>query len=344
MPLQNSNLKYYFALTKFPNIGPVRLKKILETTDLESFFKDKDINDIQEKLENQYNYCDEILTWEEEAYPSLLKEIYDPPFLIYLKGLLRNFGKSIAIVGTRHCSDYAREVAYNFARELAASGFTIVSGLAAGVDAAAHKGVLSVNGKTIAVLGHGLDFSFPPENNKLRKEIEEKGLVITEYPVGQNPNRQTFPRRNRIIAGLSIGTIMVEGDYKSGAMITAKLALDQGREVFAVPGHINQKRSRGAHWLIKQGAKLVENIEDILEEFDLSGTISHKTVDREPLAVNLSNEEKKIYSLLSMEKKHIDEIVQKSEIPANKVFSMLTTMQLKKAIKELPGKFFSLIS
>lgn len=208
-----------------------------------------------------------VVAQEEQTYPPLLREIFDPPPLLYYTGDLKIMhNPCLAVVGSRRHSTYGREIAYKFSNRLAAYGFTIVSGMARGIDTWAHRGVLSANGVTAAVLGCGLDRCYPPENRTLMQNIRQQGVVISEFPPGTEPAPSNFPRRNRLISGLSLGTIVVEAGEKSGALITASFALEQGREVFAVPGSIANPSSRGCHLLIKDGAKLADGLEAILEE------------------------------------------------------------------------------
>ena len=212
-----------------------------------------------------------IFSLEDDEYPKLLKNIYDPPPVLYVKG--EGFSpdaKTLAIVGTRKASHYGKEIAKKLAFELASLGITVVSGMALGIDTAAHAGALAANGKTIAVFGCGVDVIYPFSNRELARKIESSGAVVSEFPMGTGVDKGHFPRRNRVIAGLSLGVIVVEGHYDSGAMITAKYALDEGREVFAVPGNVELDQSKGPHWLIKQGAKLVESVDDVLEELNMA--------------------------------------------------------------------------
>jgi DNA processing protein len=281
-----------------------------------------------------------LLTINDKEYPELLKKIYDPPKELYIKGetaALNN--KCLAIVGTRTATDYGKRIARQFANELAQCGFTIVSGLAEGIDTEAHAGALEAGGKTIAVFGCGIDKVFPPENLELAEKIEKNGALVSEYQPGSLAAKWTFPRRNRIISGLSLGVVMVEGSYESGAMITAKLALDEGREVFAVPGNIEIDQTKGPHWLIKQGAKLAGNVDDILEEFNIkrvTGSEKAKELDYS----QLSSDEVKIISCLTKEPKHIDEISAKSEMETQEALSILSILEIKKLIKQVPGKYF----
>jgi DNA processing protein len=268
-------------------------------------------------------------------YPLCLKQIHDPPKELYYKGNVDLISaKCIAIVGTRRATRSGLDIARKIAKELASYGFVIVSGLAEGIDTQAHLGALDAGGKTIAVFGCGIDKIFPAANEQLAGSIEEKGLLLSEYEPGFEGAKWTFPKRNRIIAGLSLGVVMVEGHYDSGAMITAKLAIDEGRDVFAVPGDIALDQSKGPHWLIKQGAKLVESAADILEEYDINIDRSEKREERKSLT--LSFDEEKVYSMLSRCPIHIDEL----NIPAKDAIRVLSVLELKGAVKSLPGKYF----
>ena len=282
---------YYHALNLIPQLGPVRINRLVKAcgsardawhahqsqiTAVEGFGA-KLVSQIA-GARTQINpgeawqaLCSKgihAVTNEETGYPPLLKEIYDPPPLLYYIGDLQVLHKPcLAVVGSRRHTTYGREIAHKFAARLAASGFTIVSGLARGIDTWAHQGVLTTSGFTAAVLGCGLDICYPPENIGLMKKIGHQGVIISEFPPGSAPASPNFPRRNRLISGLSLGTLVVEAGEKSGALITASFALEQGREVFAVPGSIASPCSWGCHFLIKEGAKLVDGVEAILEEF-----------------------------------------------------------------------------
>jgi DNA processing protein len=216
--------------------------------------------------------------------------------------------------------------------------------MALGIDSAAHEGALEVNGRTVAVLGCGADVVYPPSNNKLMQSILNSGAIISEFPPGSKPENWMFPQRNRIISGLSLGVIVIEGHYDSGAMITAKLALDQGREVFAVPGNVELDQSKGPHWLIKQGAKLVESVEDVLEELNMVIPESRTriTEHRTPDLSNLPPDERKIVSVLSLEPKHIDGISVETDLSIPQVSSLLMMLEVKKIVRQLPGKVFVL--
>jgi DNA processing protein len=286
------------------------------------------------------NQNSSFITSDDPAYSSLLNKIYDPPKELHFKGdigLLNS--RSIAIVGTRKATRYGRETAKKLAFDLSKAGFTIVSGLAEGIDTEAHIGALEANGKTIAVFGNGIDLIFPADNKELAKKIEDSGLCVSEYP-GEFPGTKwTFPRRNRMISGLSLGVIVVEGHYDSGAMITAKLALEEGREVFAVPGSINEEQTKGPHWLIKQGAKLIESADDVLEEFNIEN-VSHNISVKKADFSQLSLEESKIVQQLSNIEVHIDDISAKAGMQAAQVLGILSVLEIKGIVKQMPGKYF----
>ena len=355
----NENLKYWLALNKVEGLGPVKTKKLYEQYKSARAICEAlncKIPEIENELKSLEGEKARAVTIEDESYPDNLRNIYDPPGIIYIKGeLLKTDRKAIAIVGTRRATRYGLEVTRKLASQLAEMGVTIISGLALGIDTAAHEGALHSKGRTAAVLGSGVDQIFPQSNQKLAARIEENGAIISEFPLGQKPESWTFPQRNRIISGLSLGVIVVEGHYDSGAMITAKLALEQGREVFAVPGNIELDQSKGPHWLIKQGAKLVESVEDVLEELKAQIPVKmtnvqsfDRTQDKYPMSnegknySNLSEEERKVVSVLSLEPKHIDSISIETGLPIPQVSSLLMMLEIKRAVRQLPGKMFVL--
>lgn len=280
-------------------------------------------------------------------YPKNLLNIYDPPENLYIKGsFLSQDSKSIAIVGTRKPTHYGLSVAKKLAYELASLGITIVSGLALGVDTEAHKGALEANGRTIAVIGTGLNIIYPPENAQLTDQIISSGAVVSELTPDTAPANWTFPRRNRIISGLSVGVIVIEGGYKSGAMITAKLALEQGREVFAVPGNIESENSKGPHWLIKQGAKLTENIDDVLDE--LTHLINIPSSERKINPAKeidysaITLEEQLVLKQISREPISVDKISYLSGLEISKILVLISQLEIKRFIKRLAGNTFVL--
>ena len=296
-----------------------------------------------------------LINLQDNRYPPVLKQIYDPPPVLYIKGTLaRESNLAISIVGTRRCSLYGQEQASRLAHLLASAGFTIVSGMARGIDTAAHQGALAAKGRTIAVQGCGLANIFPPENKKLFELIAESGACVSELPLQCEPLSENFPPRNRIIAGLSLGTIIIEAPLNSGAMITAGAALDNNREVMAVPGKIDSPLSKGSHQLIKQGAKLIESVEDVMEALGYIGEQlqSHVTAAATeacekldaPLfdanQLNLTDSERTIHSCLSKEPLHIDQIIADTDLSPGTVNAGLVSLQLKGLIKQLPGNLF----
>ncbi|HVP80951.1 MAG TPA: DNA-processing protein DprA [Thermodesulfobacteriota bacterium] len=284
-----------------------------------------------------------ILTLRNDAYPRRLKDIYDPPALLYVRGELRKEDElAVAVVGSRKTSPYGRWFTERIGRDLAGHGIAIVSGLARGIDSVAHMGALEGGGRTIAVLGCGIDVIYPSENRDLFHRIVGRGAVLSEFPMGSRPEGGHFPRRNRIISGLSIGVVIVEASAKSGSLITAKYALEQGREVFAVPGNVGAQGSRGTNQLIKEGAKLVESSEDILEEvlpqWRREGEIAQRAGAP---GLDLAGGEKILYELLGETPLHIDAIIRESQLDPGKVSSLLLNLELKGLISQWPGKCFS---
>jgi len=279
-------------------------------------------------------------------YPDLLRMIPDPPSYLYLRGELRSEDhRAIAIVGARRASGYGRAVTEKLSRELTAKGFTIVSGMARGIDAWAHRAALEAPGRTIAVLGCGLDILYPQEHNELRESIGRHGAVISEFPLGTPPDPVNFPKRNRVISGLSLGVVVVEAAEHSGSLITARLALEQGREVFAVPGPIGTKTSVGTHALIKQGAKLVDNVEDILDELrpqlEIPGAAASASDQAgDPRQPALLPDERSVYECLSAEPRHIDELTAALRLSPAKTAGVLLQLELKGAIRQLAGNLF----
>jgi DNA processing protein len=291
-----------------------------------------------------------LLTWDEPEYPGRLREIYDPPPLLYVKGNAELLGRHvISIVGARRPTPYGNQMAERLARELAARGIVVASGLARGIDASAHKGALnSANGATVGILGCGIDVVYPKENKKIFEEVERRGVIVSEFPLGTFPAPQNFPIRNRIIAGIGLGVIVVEGAQYSGSLITARLAMEFGREVFGVPGNATQPASFGPNQLIKQGAKLVTSWEDVIEELptavraDLMPVEAITAEDRAALIEqDLSPTERPLYSMLSAdEARHVDELVENSGLSSSDVLAALFDLELKGVVRQLPGKQF----
>ena len=252
------------------------------------------------------------------------------------------------MVGSRAATDYGKNIAYSFAHGLAEQGFAIISGLAFGIDAEAHRGALRAGGATIAVLGCGVDIEYPRENARLYREIPENGALVSEYPLGTPPEAFRFPARNRIISGLSRGVMVVEASKRSGSLITANHALEQGREVFAIPGRVDSMKSAGAHFLLQQGAKLVQSVEDIVEEFpavaaakNRSGEQADHTCKSTSAVTDLSSEEALLLSVLDVYPKNIDEIIRETDLKAQKVSELLLLLELKGVVKALPGTCYT---
>jgi DNA processing protein len=285
-----------------------------------------------------------ILTFRDAAYPVALRQIRTPPMVLYVKGRhLPVHQDQVAVVGSRSPTPYGVKTAGNLATGLGCSGIGVVSGMARGIDAAAHWGALDTDGGTVAVLGTGIDRVYPRSNRKLFERIVERGAVVTEFPLGTPPEGRNFPIRNRIISGLSQGVVVVEAAQRSGSLITASLALDQGRDVLAVPGSVRSFKSRGCHFLLKQGAALAESAEDIVETLGLRPCITASASDSEgarPSRVALDPEEARVTALLGDDPVHIDHIVREARIAPSRVLGILTKMELKGLVEQLPGKFF----
>jgi len=344
-----------------------RIKQYLQVVDVAA----------HERLMEQYDVA--LITLDDPHYPVRLAEIYDPPLVLFARGAIHEADEScLAIVGTRHPSPYGVRMAEKFAGELASRGITIVSGMAEGIDSAAHRGALEAGGRTIAVLGNGVDVVFPAQNAALMDQIIRQGCVISEFEMGMKPMPGNFPHRNRVISGMALGTLIVEAPAKSGALITAKLAAEQGREVFAVPGHVGARNSEGPHRLIREGAKLVETVEDILVELDVPAHLRYADVpkatpigetsvpEREPSPASpsrslppaptarqsppsktalhpptISPVEKDVLSVLASDGSFVDEIAQACRISVSEALSSLTLLELKGLVRQFSGKRFA---
>lgn len=347
-----------------PEIGGITFRKLLSVYGSpEAAFKAplgglKSISGVSEsKARNIKNFSDwkgvdsqiEMLsrsgarpvTLDSPDYPVMLGQIEDAPPLLFVKGTIRDEDRfAIAVVGSRRSSPYGRLVAERLSSELTESGFTIVSGMARGIDTTAHLSAIKTGGRTIAVLGSGLDRSYPPENRGLMERIAESGCVMSEFLFGTEPNRENFPKRNRLISGLSLGVVVVEAAKESGALITAGAALEQNREVFAVPGNIISATSAGTNELIKKGAKLVQKSDDIIEELApmLKGFVKART----KAAVEMSDEERKLCDILTGEPLHIDILSRELSLPPAKTLSLLLNLEIKGVAMQADGKRFYL--
>jgi DNA processing protein len=299
--------------------------------------------DLAAELKRVADFGCHILIPTDEEYPASLRQIYDPPIVLYVKGKLSTSDKnSVALVGSRQTTHYGLEVARKLGYQLAYMGVTVVSGGARGIDTAAHQGALSAKGRTVAVLGTGINLVFPPENAELFERIAASGAIVSQFPFNRTADKQTFPVRNRIVAGMTLGTVVVEANLTSGALITANFATEYGRQVFAVPGRIDSPRSKGCHKLIKNGAKLCEDVEDILTEFEYLFPTSNRGKGQEGLpAMTLSESEQKVYDFLDdREELAIDEIVRGTGLPVSTVSVALLSLEMKRLVKQLPGKLF----
>jgi DNA processing protein len=284
-----------------------------------------------------------VTVWDDD-FPPLLKKIYDPPLLLYVKGKFKEKDNySIAIVGTRQPTSYGKIQAEKITEQLVLQGITVVSGMARGVDSIAHRTAIRNNGRTIAIIGSGLDVIYPPENGKMFDEISESGLVISEFNLGTQPDGPNFPKRNRIISGLSIGTVIIETGTKGGAMQTAGLALDQNREVFAIPGNLGVKQAEGNNQLIHRSeAKLIRSAEDILAELELKlKPVIGKNIPKPNIDLNIFEE--RVLAALSNDPIQIDKIAEKADLSTSDCLVNLLSLEFKGMIKQLPGKMFCLM-
>jgi DNA processing protein len=356
------------ALNMVEHVGPVRVRQLLEhfgdapailraskhqllqvrgigDDTAEAIVKWEKSIDLGSELERIKDFGCHVLTQSDEAYPPALREIYDPPIVLYVKGQLTAKDKNaVAMVGSRQTTHYGLEVARKLAYQLAYVGVTVVSGGARGIDTAAHQGALSAKGRTVAVLGTGINLVVPSENAELFERIAINGAVITQFPFNRTADKQSFPIRNRIVAGMTLGTVVVEADMNSGALITANFATEYGRQLFAVPGRIDSPRSKGCHDLIKKGAKLCESAEDILSEFEYLFPATNRPAAPSETgtlpALELSESEQRVYDLLDNEEKSIDEVIRHSGLPSSSVSVALLSLEMKRLIRQLPGKMF----
>jgi DNA processing protein len=350
-----ADLKYWVALNRIPGLGRVRYSLLenhfpsmeeawragvseLKAAGLDArlaarIASERASIDPDAEMERLARNKVAAHTWHDDAYPARLKEIYDRPPLLYIRGELGEASEwCLGVVGTRRPTAYGRQVAEELTDGLARNGLCVVSGLARGIDAIAHRTTLDAGARTVAVLACGLDMVYPREHTALAKEIIERGALISDYPLGTQPRGDYFPRRNRIMSGVSMGVLIVEGDVKSGAMITAKLALEQDREVFAVPGSIFSVQSRGTNWLIQQGAKLVLSVEDVLEELNLK-SVPQQMEMRE--IIETTDTETALLRHISREPAHVDEVCRDSGLPVATVSSVLAMLELKGLVRQM---------
>lgn len=362
------DLQYLLALNSMSEVGPVTARRLLAAfgtpenifrMSAEEIGRVEKVNAkkareiagfnnwdvVKKEIEKAEKSNIKLVTFEDDLYPEGLRHINAAPLVLYIKGNITEIDRySVSIVGSRKATVYGLQIADRLSQELALSGLTIVSGMAMGVDTTSHKGALKAKGRTLAVLGSGLDVPYPASNRALMDSIAASGAVISEFPFGTPPLRENFPRRNRIISALSLGVIVVEGAPGSGSLITVKYALEQGKEVFAVPGNINSRNSKGPNGLIKNGAKLVENAEDVIEELSLQikGIIREEKLQHELPMPKMSGDESMIYDCLRDEPKHIDRIIRGIDIPTGRALSTLLNLELRGIVRQAEGKIFSL--
>ncbi len=350
-------LEYWVGFNIVPGIGPARLRALLDhfgdletawradtrqlraagldRRSLENLLATRRKLDLAREMARIEKAGARVLTWDDPGYPPQLRNIHSPPPVLYVKGEIRPEDEwAVAVVGTRRATVYGKEATRVIARDLTRNKVTVVSGLARGIDAQAHRSAIEAGGRTIAVLGCGIDRVYPPEHRKLAQAITERGALVTEYPLGTPPESSNFPPRNRIISGLSLGVVIVEAGVKSGALITADFAAEQGRDVFAVPGNIFNRSSRGTNQLIHDGAKPVLSVEDILEELNLS-MISQQAEVRAMVPENET--ESVLLQYISAEPVHVDEIGRQSGLPIAAVSSTLALMELKGMVRQVGG-------
>jgi DNA processing protein len=358
-------LSYWLALQRIVGVGSVLAKRLIEhfgepqaifsarerelmevegigrrvISSLKHFDAWKDVKREEELIAK---HRVDVITMKDRRYPKNLLNTYDPPSLLYVQGEIQGRDDlAVAVVGSRMAGDYGKLATEKISYELAEKGVTVVSGMARGIDSAAHRGAIRACGRTIAVLGCGIDIIYPPENRELSAEIAAHGAVVSEFPISTPPLPVNFPKRNRIISGLSLGVVIVEAGTRSGSLITARLALEQGREVFAVPGSIDSARSKGTHHLIKQGAKLVEGAEDILAEVLPQWEQPQRLQEeREERKKELTGGSRAILDLLSLNPLHIDDLISRSNMRSGEVASILLDLELNGWLRQLPGKMF----
>jgi len=352
----------YIALNMIPKLGPVRVKRLLEkfaspekilsatAADLRkvegigaevahSIRRWEDHADLPEELRLIRDFGARVVTLASPDYPALLRDIHDPPVVLYVWGdLLERDRHAVGIVGTRKPTHYATECAKKFSYQLASAGVTVVSGLARGVDTAAHQGALAAKGRTLAIIGSGLLSVYPPENIALAEKIATAGAVVSEFSMRIQADRQTFPMRNRVISGCSFGLLVVEAGGRSGALISANQAGEQGRSVYAVPGRVDQPNAIGSNRLIQQGAKLVMSAADILDDFGILFAETPQLVP--PPAPELAAEEAAVYHAVGDDETHIDEVAGRSGLPIHVVSSTLLALEMKKLVRQRPGGHF----
>jgi len=352
----------FIALNMVPHLGPVHLRRLLDIfgspervlaarrnelqgveglnqTLIDSLVSWESVVNLQQELVHVQEFGATVLTLDDTEYPALLRQIHDPPTVLYIWGKLESRDQhAIGVVGSRRTSHYGLECAKKLSYQIAYSGLTVISGLARGIDTAAHQGALAAKGRTVAVLGTGLHHLYPAENRALAEKIASCGAVVTEFPMETTPDRQTFPMRNRIISGWGFGLLVVEAGVNSGALISASQAADQGRNLYAIPGPIDRPTSHGTNRLIQQGAKLVMSVDDILE--DVHALFPKAPVLSPSKPLDLEGDLLKVYESIESQETSIDEIIQRSGLGAGSATAALLQLEMRRLVKQLPGKYF----
>lgn len=363
MSFSMNHLEACTALNMIPQMGPVRLRRLLDAFDSAekvlrasadqlasvegitrvvagNIARWSDFADPAEEMKKASNLGAHIITAKDDEYPPALREIHDPPIVLYVRGnLTERDRQAIAVVGSRKATHYATESAKKLSFQIAYAGLTIVSGLARGIDTAAHQGALAAKGRTIAVIGSGLGCLYPPENAELAERIAASGAVISEFPIDTAPDRQTFPIRNRIVTGCSFGVLVVEAGANSGALISANMAAEQGRTLYAVPGRIDQPAGLGSNRLIQQGAKLVITAADVLDDLPLIFRVTPE-LPAAATPTELTANQQKVFDALGSEEASFDSVMMTSGLTAAAVSSNLLALEMRRLVKQLPGKRF----
>ncbi|HRA48556.1 MAG TPA: DNA-processing protein DprA [Thermomicrobiales bacterium] len=351
--------KYWIGFQQTKRIGPVRLQRLLEhfttidaawhapVADLRSVLDETSLDrfvavrrefDGDAEIERIDRLGISISTLDSATYPALLREIPNPPSVLYYKGtLVAEDARSVGIVGSRNCTPYGRQMAQTISRDLAAAEITVISGLALGIDGQAHRGALEGGGRTIAVLGSGVDQIYPGSHRELAERIAESGAIVSDYPPGTKPDARNFPPRNRIIAGMTRGTVVIEAPIRSGALITVEFALDYGRDVMCVPGHANSDASAGTLRAIRDGARMVTSARDILEDLGMATVMTGESMQQ---SFPMTDDERHLYKYVRWEPMHIDEIAVSAGIPAHICSGLLVLLELKGAVRDAGGQHF----
>lgn len=358
-----NHLEACVALNMIPHMGPVRLRRLLDVFGsaekillarsgelsavsgipsqlAENITRWQELADPSAELQKAADLGARVITAADDEYPAALREIHDPPIVLYVRGSITERDRhAVAVVGSRRCSHYATECAKKLSFQMAYAGLTVISGLARGIDTAAHQGALAAKGRTLAVIGSGLAHLYPPENAELADRIATSGAVISEFPIDTKPDRQTFPIRNRIVTGMSFGVLVAEAGANSGALISANMAAEQGRTLYAVPGRIDSPAALGSNRLIQQGAKLVISVDDILDDLPLVFR-EKPDLPASVVAADLTSAQRQVLDALGTDEMPLDSVISTTGLTPAAVSSTLLALEIRKLVKQLPGKLF----